>query len=113
MIDLPPAKLAFRVAIFAGVLGAMAWLPPGVHGLAAFVLLLVAAAFFYEAWVVRRSRPAQRRNLLWGALSTMAAGALAGGLLAFAATPLLALAAVCGALGVVAAFGDPGSQPSE
>jgi hypothetical protein len=108
--DLPPAALAFRVMIFAGVLGAMAWLPSDAHWFAGVALLLVAAAFLYEVWVKRSAR---RRNLLWLLLSLISAGVLLSGLLSFLATPLLALAAVCGALAAVAMLGDAGTESSE
>lgn len=108
--DLPPAALAFRVMAIAAAVGAMAWLPGGAHRVAGIALLLAAAAFAYEIW----AKPSARRsNLFWLVLLLAAAGVLLSGVLAFVATPLLTLAAVCGALGVVAMLGDAGEEPTE
>ncbi len=104
--DLSSSKIAFRVAIFASVLAVLAWFPQGLDGLFGVLLLLAAAALFYEAWIRRWSRRRLRSNLLWGGLSLAAGLILLSGWLAAAATPLLALAAVCGTLGVVAMLSD-------
>lgn len=104
--ELPASKIAFRVAIFAGVLAVLAWFPPGLDGLLGALLLLASAALLYEAWIRRWSRRRLRTNLLWAGLSLAGGLILLSGWLAVAATPLLALAAVCAALGVVATLSE-------
>ncbi|MES2444642.1 MAG: hypothetical protein V4574_17595 [Pseudomonadota bacterium] len=112
--ELTPSTLAFRVAVFAGVLGAMGWLPGDAHWFAGMALLLAAAALLYE---VVTKQALRRANLVWLALCLAGAGILLSGLLRFIATPLLALGMVCAALSVVATLGDNGgdngSEPSE
>jgi hypothetical protein len=104
--ELSSSKIAFRVAVFAGGLAVLAWFPAGLDGLLGGLLLLAAAALFYEAWIRRWSQRRLRNNLLWAGLSLAGALLLLSGWLAVAATPLLALAAVCGALGGVAMLSE-------
>jgi hypothetical protein len=106
--DVAPSELAFRVGIFAGVLGAIGWLPVNIQWMAAFVCLIVAAIYLYEIWVTRARKRAWRGNLLRVVLSLGAAGVLTNGLLKWLSTPLLALSAACVALGVVASLADSG-----
>jgi heme O synthase-like polyprenyltransferase len=104
--EVSSSKIAFRVAIFAGVLAMLAWFPSGLDQLIGYLLVLAAAALFYEAWLRRWSQRRLRQNLLWGGLSLAGALILLSGWMAAAATPLLALAAVCGALGLVAMLSE-------
>jgi drug/metabolite transporter (DMT)-like permease len=100
--ELSSSRIAFRVAIFAGVLAVLAWFPSGLDQLLGGLLLLASTALFYEAWIRRWSQRRVRQNLLWAGLSLAGALILLSGWLAAAATPLLATAAVCGAVGAVA-----------
>lgn len=104
--ELSSSAIAFRVAIFAAALAVLSLFPPGLDGLLGGLLLLAAAALFYEAYIRRWSRRRLRNNLLWGGLSLAGAIVLLGGWLTPASTPLMALAAVCAALGVVAMFSE-------
>ncbi|MDF7776544.1 hypothetical protein P1X14_14910 [Sphingomonas sp. AOB5] len=113
MNDLSPAQLALRVAIFAAVLGAIGWMPPGLHLLAGAVLTIIALALFWEAWSRRRSPRALRTHLFSGMLATGGAVVLVSGLVGYLATPLLALAGVCGALFLVAKLGENDAPSSE
>ena len=106
--DLSSSKIAFRVMIFAGALGMLGGLRAGLDGVLGGLLLLASAALLYEAWVRRWSRRRLRSNLLWAGLSLAAAMVLVNGWLVPASTPLLALAAVCGALGVIAMLSESG-----
>lgn len=104
--ELSSSAIAFRVAIFAAALAVLSLFPPGLDGLLGGLLLLAAAALFYEAYIRRWSRRRLRNNLLWGGLSLAGALLLLSGWLALASTPLFALAAVCGALGAVAIISE-------
>lgn len=104
--ELPPSKIAFRVAIFTAGLGYLGWFLPGLDWMLGWLMLLASAALFYEAWIRRWSRRRLRGNLLWGGLFLAGALVLLSGFLAVAATPLLALGAVCGVLGVVAMLSE-------
>ncbi len=99
--------------MFTGVLGLVAWAPPGVHLLIGGLLTIAALAFFHAAWADRASPPALRTNLLWGLLVTAGAMALVSGLVGYVATPLLALAGICAALAVIAKLGETGEPPVE
>lgn len=114
MMDAKPADTAFRVAIFAGALGLVGWLPPDLQWMAAFLCGIGTALFLYEIWITRRVRRAWIGNLIWALLSLGAAVALINGMLSWMATPLFALAGVCLALGLIASFSDTGgSETSE
>jgi hypothetical protein len=104
--ELSPAKISFRVAIFAAVLGYVGKFLPGLDGLLGWVLLLGSAALFYEAWIRRWSQRRLRSNLLWAGLLLAGSLVLLSGFLALASTPLLALGAVCGVLGAVAMISE-------
>jgi hypothetical protein len=104
--ELSSSRIAFRVAVFAGGLAVLSLFPPGLDGLLGGLLLLASAALFYEAWIRRWSRRRVRSNLLWAGLSLAGAALLLSGWLPLASTPLLALAAVCGALGGVAILSE-------
>ena len=110
--DLPPATLAFRVAGLAGAVGLIGWAPPILQTMGGGALLLVAAAFGFEA--VARSRKgsrARREHLLWCVLCLIGAGVLLSGFVGSMATPLMALAGVAGALGLVALLSETEPTP--
>lgn len=108
MRETKPAETAFRVAIFAGALGVVGWLPPDLQWMAAFLCFIGTGLFLYEIWITRRRKRAWIGNLIWAALSLGAALALVKGLLSWMATPLFALAGVCLALGLIASFSESG-----
>ena len=113
MTDPRPAELALRVGIFAGVLGLVGWMPVNLQWMGAGVLILVSLAFFYEIWVVRGSRRAQRDSLISALLPLGGAVALIQGWIGWVATPLLALAAVCIGLWFAGTLGDSGDGPDQ
>jgi hypothetical protein len=89
------------------------WLPGNLQWMAGFAFLIVALIYFYEIWVTRGSPRKQRRALVWAVLALAGAGALIEGFVAAVSTPLLALAAVCIALGAAATLGHSESQTEE
>lgn len=112
MKETTPAETAFRVAIFAGALGLVGWLPPDLQWMAAFLCVIGAGLFLYEIWITRRVPHAWIGNLIWAGLSLGAAAALGNGMLNSFATPLFALAGVCLALGLIASFSENGDGES-
>lgn len=106
MMDLKPAELAFRVGVGAGVLGALGRLPANLQWMAAFVLFVIAAVYFYELWVVRGFPRKQRNALILAVAALAGAGALTQGLMALISMPLLVLSAVCIALSVAATLAE-------
>ena len=110
MSELAPAELAFRVGAFAGALGVVGLLPPNLQWISACVLLLVSLIYFYEIWVARGSRRAQRKALIVAVIALAAAGALVEGWAALLSTPLLAFAMVCAGLGVAGMLAQNGES---
>jgi hypothetical protein len=112
MKETKPAETAFRVAIFAGALGLVGWLPPDLQWMAAFLCIVGTGLFIYEIWLTRRVKRAWIGNLIWAGLAFGAAVALVNGMLSSLATPLFALAGVCLALGLIASFSENGEGES-
>ena len=113
MMDLAPAELALRVGVFAGILGMVGWFPVNLQWMVAVVLLILSLVYFYEIWVARGSRRAQRDALIWAVLPLVGAGALIEGWVALIATPLMAFSVVCIALWFVGTLGDSGGEAQE
>ena len=113
MNDIATPQLAFRVAATAGALAVLAYLGPDFH-LVAGVVLVIAGGVMLFYGIRDRKRPVakRRRDILNAGLTLAAGGVLLSGIVAFLATPLLVLAGVCGALGVIALLGSTGDSYS-
>lgn len=109
MSELPPAKLAFRVTAVAGGMAIAGALGPGLHWFAGVTLLVLAAVLVGLAVAGRKDPMALRRQrLLSAAIAGVAAAVLLSGIAEMLMMPLFVLAAVAGALGVVAVLGETG-----
>ena len=72
------------------------------------------ALFFYQALFQRKDPISLRRRCFGYAVAALIAGVLLWtGVVATLATPLMVLAAVCGALGVIALLGSPADSYPE
>jgi hypothetical protein len=112
--QLPGAKLSFRIAMFAGGLGLIGLVAEPMHGLLALVSWAVAATFFFQALFRKQDPVSLRRRRFGYAVAALIAGVLLWiGVVATLATPLMVLAAVCGALGVIALLGSPADSYPE
>jgi hypothetical protein len=112
--QLPGARLSFRIAMFAGGLGLIGLVAEPMHGLFAVLLWAAAAAFLYQSVLHKKDPITLRRRRFGYGVAALAAGILLWiGVVATLATPLIVLAAVCGALGVIALLGSPADSYPE
>lgn len=114
MTDTPGPEIAFRVMTVTAALGLVGLLGSGWHGMIGLVLLVAAAAMLVEALVQKKAPMRLRRRRIAAAGIAFACGAvLMTGLMGVLSTPLLVVAGLSGALGVIGTLGDSGSSYTE
>jgi peptidoglycan/LPS O-acetylase OafA/YrhL len=112
--ELPGAQLSFTVAAIALGLALLGMTTGPMQTLIGLVLILVALWFVITTFTQKQEPPrARRRRVLYAGLAAGGSALLLWRLAWMAVNPLLALAAVCAALGVVAILGAGESSEDE